>query len=74
VREREAVPARGEDVREQGEGGFVRGARGKGQGVEVGEGDAQVLRLEALGLNGLRLEGRARKRGGKGLKMERRCT
>ena len=45
MREREAVPARGEDVREEGEGAFVRGAGGEFEGVEVGEGDAEVLGL-----------------------------
>lgn len=48
--EREAVPACGEDVGEEREGGFVCGARGQGQGVEVGEGDAEVLRLGAVGV------------------------
>jgi len=47
VAEGEAVPAGGEDVREEGEGGFVRCAGGEGEGVEVGEGDAEVLRLWA---------------------------
>jgi len=45
VAEGEAVPACGEDIREEGEGGFVRCAGGEGEGVEVGEGDAEVLRL-----------------------------
>ena len=40
------MPAGGKDVCKEGEGGFVGIARGKFEGVEIGEGDAEVLRLE----------------------------
>ena len=39
------MPARGEDVGEEGEVGFVVGAGGEGEAVEVGVGDADVLGL-----------------------------
>lgn len=39
------MPAGGEDVGEEGEGAFVLGAGGELEGVEVGEGDAEVLGL-----------------------------
>lgn len=42
------MPAGREDVGEEGEVGFVRGAGREGQGVEVGVGDAEVLGLDSL--------------------------
>ena len=39
------MPAGGKDVGEEGEVGFVGGAGGERQGVEVGVRDAEVLRL-----------------------------
>lgn len=41
----EPVPAGGEDVGQEGEVGFVLGAGGELEAVEVGVGDAEVLRL-----------------------------
>ena len=41
----EAVPAGGENVSEEGEVGFVVCAGGELEAVEVGVGDAEVLRL-----------------------------
>lgn len=39
------MPAGGEDVSEEGKGRFMFCTWGKGEGVEIGKGDAEVLGL-----------------------------
>ncbi len=52
------MPASGEDVGEEGEGGFVFGAGGERKGIEIGKRDAEVLGLDVRVLISDNVEGK----------------